>query len=51
VGSILMGKRLSRWLNERVNDGGAAVGMRWGRRCEGGADGKAMGGLLAGCSE
>jgi hypothetical protein len=43
VGSRLIGKRLGRRLNERVNDGGAAVGIRWGRRFEGGADGKVRG--------
>jgi hypothetical protein len=47
----LMGKRLSRWLTERVNGGGTAAGIWRGWRSEGGADGKVMGGLPVGCSE
>jgi hypothetical protein len=47
----LMGKRLGRWLTEWVNGSGAAAGIQRGRRSEGGADGKVMGGLPTGCSE
>jgi hypothetical protein len=46
-----MGKRLGRWLTERVNGGGAAAGIRARETTLQGRDGRAAMGFAVGCSE